>query len=129
MLLQNLSPNMTRHRYAILNALSLLPQKMGDQLIKSLRLVPLDPVSAAVEEMKFGVGNALKQFDPALHRDTAIIGSPQEQRFDTELIQLIVDRSLTRSVAPLQLSLVVLAGAHFIALADQLFGYQLFIEN
>src|SRR5215467_3834125 len=79
--------------------------------------------------MKFGVGNALKQLDPALDRNTAIVGAPQKQRFDTELIQLIVEWSLTRSVAPLQLSLVVLAGAHLIALADQLFRYQLFIEN
>ena len=55
-------------------------EKIRDHCIEPFRLVPLHPVSALVEQVKFGVRDELKEQDSTFDRDAAVLSTPQEKR-------------------------------------------------
>ena len=50
--------------------------KVGDNPIKSIRPIPLYPVGALVEQMKFCARYAAKQLEAALNRNTMVVAAP-----------------------------------------------------
>ena len=54
----------------------LAAQKIGDQAIKPLGLIPLHPMGALIEEVKLAVGDELEQQHAPFHGDAAVLRAP-----------------------------------------------------
>src|SRR5262249_20812295 len=51
-------------------------EKIRHQTVESIRLIPLHPVGALIEQMKFCIRNELEEQDAALHRHAAVLRTP-----------------------------------------------------
>jgi hypothetical protein len=67
-------------------------EKIRHQTVESIRLIPLHPVGALIEQVKFCVRNQLEEQDAALYRHTAVPGTPSEQRLFFQLTQFFERR-------------------------------------
>src|SRR6266446_10096632 len=104
-------------------------QKIRHQSIEPIRLIPMHPMRAVVENMEFRAGQGFQQQDRAFDGCTMVVGAPKKHRRISETVQFAVERTKTaRRLARLarveQRSL-----AHLIAFAYEFVGHEILPEE
>ena len=52
-------------------------EKVADQNIEALGVIPLHPVGALIEDVQLGLGNFLKEQERLIERSSVIVATPQ----------------------------------------------------